>query len=893
MKNFNFFYLIVCYVLGFSFSFAQDLSIKVPLDKRIGEATLIIEGKITGQYAAWNAAHTLIHTYSTVEVYKLFKGDLPATVIIQTLGGQIQNDLLIAEPELQLTTGDAGIFLLHSQKDQLIPVAASQGLIKYDPVSSKLSDGFDLYTNREAVYQLIRQSTDRHYSELKPFPSAYKDHHRSLAAPVISGMSPNPISAGTFDTLTISGNNFGSTYTGSANVQFRNANDGGSSYISTPANHIISWSNTQIQVLVPYNAGTGTISVTNSGNESGVSGSPLTILFSQINIVNSGIYYEPNLVSKNGTGGYRLSYSTSTANNGISFASHTNAKARFESALETWRCNTGFNVLVTGTSAVAEPASDQVFLVTFDNDAAPLPSGVLGRAYSFYSGCGTPLKWFVNDIDLVFRRDGSGITWYFGANAAQQPQNTADFETIALHELGHNHQLGHVISSGAIMHYTVTLGSNNRSLNPSQDIAGGEYVMSHSTAFNSCGQTGMSAYSCAIAPVAAFSGNPASGCSTPLTVEFTDESTFEPTAWQWSFPGGTPSSSAQQNPVITYNNPGNYSVTLKVSNASGSDSLTKVNYIRIAFANAGPDVTICKGDTTQLFASGGTSYSWSPDSGLSDTSIANPKASPDVTTTYVVTVKTNDCTNTDTVTVQVIPELVLTFTTDSVSCYGNEDGSATVNPSGGSGNYGYAWSNGDTTATADSLSGGTYQVTVTDKQNGCTTEGEVNLFEPDSLDVSAANDSTFGCDGMLTAQVNGGTPGYSFLWTTGETTQTIDSLCPGAYLCLVTDANGCMDSAIAIVFPLTGISNKDKAAFRIYPNPSSGHVVLEGFAGTPGVLEIRLYNLLGEQLLTWEKQVTGVWKEQADLSHLPAGAYMLIIKDGTQQHILRLITKKD
>ncbi len=68
-------------------------------------------------------------------------------------------------------------------------------------------------------------------------------------------------------------------------------------------------------------------------------------------------------------------------------------------------------------------------------------------------------------------------------------------------------------------------------------------------------------------------------------------------------------------------------------------------------ANAGNDTTIAKGDSAQLHASGGTTYLWSPTTGLSNPNIANPKASPDTTTKYVVKVTNGTCIGYDTVVV--------------------------------------------------------------------------------------------------------------------------------------------------------------------------------------------------------------------------------------------------
>jgi len=81
------------------------------------------------------------------------------------------------------------------------------------------------------------------------------------------------------------------------------------------------------------------------------------------------------------------------------------------------------------------------------------------------------------------------------------------------------------------------------------------------------------------APISDFSGNPLS-LVRGSTVTFTDQSGYSPTSWQWSFPGGTPASfSGQTPPLITYNTPGTYNVSLTVGNAFGSNSATKNNYV--------------------------------------------------------------------------------------------------------------------------------------------------------------------------------------------------------------------------------------------------------------------------------------------------------------------------
>ncbi len=81
-----------------------------------------------------------------------------------------------------------------------------------------------------------------------------------------------------------------------------------------------------------------------------------------------------------------------------------------------------------------------------------------------------------------------------------------------------------------------------------------------------------------VVPVADFSGTPTSGAA-PLNVTFTDLSTGIPTSWSWDFGDGITSTS--QNPAHAYTTDGQYTVTLIVSNADGSDTATKSNYITV------------------------------------------------------------------------------------------------------------------------------------------------------------------------------------------------------------------------------------------------------------------------------------------------------------------------
>ena len=95
---------------------------------------------------------------------------------------------------------------------------------------------------------------------------------------------------------------------------------------------------------------------------------------------------------------------------------------------------------------------------------------------------------------------------------------------------------------------------------------------------------GSRAYS---APQANFTSNVTSG-EDPLTVNFFDQSSNSPTQWVWSFSGGNPSTSTLENPIVTYDTPGFYTVSLQTSNPAGNDTETKTSYIKI-FPVAAPE----------------------------------------------------------------------------------------------------------------------------------------------------------------------------------------------------------------------------------------------------------------------------------------------------------------
>jgi len=136
------------------------------------------------------------------------------------------------------------------------------------------------------------------------------------------------------------------------------------------------------------------------------------------------------------------------------------------------------------------------------------------------------------------------------------------------------------------------------------------------------------------------------------------------------------------------------------------------------------------------------------------------------------------------------------------SCSDSNDGSATINATGGTGNYTYNWDNGETNATAIMLSGGDHSVTVTDDSNAMITE-MVTIGAPTVLVPSIIFQNDAVCNGEMSGSAelicNGGIPGYSYNWGGGIMGGIQNNLAADNYLVTVTDFNGCTELINVII----------------------------------------------------------------------------------------------
>jgi hypothetical protein len=241
---------------------------------------------------------------------------------------------------------------------------------------------------------------------------------------------------------------------------------------------------------------------------------------------------------------------------------------------------------------------------------------------------------------------------------------------------------------------------------------------------------------------------------------------------------------------------GNYSVTVTDANgntATASSTVTEPTIIDItsSFGSNPLCFGACDG-TLSATANGGTgalTYSWSGlGAGANQTGVCSG--------TYTLTVTdANGCSATNAVTLNNPTQLLVAPSVIDAHC-GLADGSASANATGGTGAISYSWNTTpvQTTATATNIAAGTYNVTATDA-NGCSATGTAtvaNLAGP--VPTATVNSNATGagiCNGSATVTVAGGIAPYSFLWSNGATTATVNNLCAGNACVTVTDASGC------------------------------------------------------------------------------------------------------
>jgi len=329
-------------------------------------------------------------------------------------------------------------------------------------------------------------------------------------------------------------------------------------------------------------------------------------------------------------------------------------------------------------------------------------------------------------------------------------------------------------------------------------------------------------------------------------------------------------------------NAGIYTMTVRDNNACVSDLVVEiVEPLPLQFSAQGNDV-LCFGESSgsvRLTGTGGTlPYRYSFDNVnfiVQDSFINLPAGNYQ----YYIEDK-NGCKESAGITISEPTKLNLALVEAiDLMCFEVPSGSIEVEGSGGTLPYEYSKNGGQTYLNSPlftELAKGNYTILARDF-NGCLAEVTADLKQPADLvgDVMKTDITCFGdSNGVAATLVEGGTLGYSFLWSTGSTASRVEDLGPGNYIVAVTDNNGCQISLSTEIFepPLLEF---DSAMFEN----------VTCYDGMDGSAEVSVTGGLPSYLFNWSNGAT-----DSVLNNIPAGDYSLIVSDSNMCTIDTLLS---
>ncbi len=279
---------------------------------------------------------------------------------------------------------------------------------------------------------------------------------------------------------------------------------------------------------------------------------------------------------------------------------------------------------------------------------------------------------------------------------------------------------------------------------------------------------------------------------------------------------------------------GNYSLTVTSGGMTASSSTTLTQPAQLTLS-LDADQSCEEPFTITATVGGGVmpyKYNWSLPGAGNVPTITVPSGTYCITVVDAVLCGITEC-----ITVEANPPSVEVSVND-VTCPGGTDGSLSASPSGGTPPYTYTWSNGQSGPNIVGLTAGTYTVTLTDA-SGCTDVASGTVTQPPAIMVSitTSGDVCAGdTDATATATATGGTPPFTYSWSTGANGPTITGLGAGTYTVTATDANNCPQTASVTIQNLPSPTVTIQGPNIICGANNSGTLTAVGAGGSPGYL---------------------------------------------------------
>ncbi len=371
--------------------------------------------------------------------------------------------------------------------------------------------------------------------------------------------------------------------------------------------------------------------------------------------------------------------------------------------------------------------------------------------------------------------------------------------------------------------------------------------------------------------------NPACvGDTIKFTVPFQDATYYE-----WGINGGTIVNASNNEFYVVFDSSAIYQVSVFALNQCGqANNIKNVNIKPRPEVIAAPDQTICEGSAVALTANGtgGTNFEWFAN-GNSVGAGSSINITADTSQQYVVSLtSTQGCKDFDTTLLTVHPNPDVQLQASNISCFGLTDGSIIATPADGLAPFNYTWNiAGASGNQIQNLTQGVYSVTLTDA-NGCSSFSSINIIEPAGMALSfATTPVTYGqANGTATANILGGTPPYSFIWSSNpmQTSNPAINLAIGNYQVTVTDSAGCfIIGDIDINYGENGIYVPN--AFS--PNGDGYNDVFDYYAVNLKTAMVRIYNRWGQ--LVFESQNSKInWNGTFNGVPVDVGVYVYTIE---------------
>jgi hypothetical protein len=203
---------------------------------------------------------------------------------------------------------------------------------------------------------------------------------------------------------------------------------------------------------------------------------------------------------------------------------------------------------------------------------------------------------------------------------------------------------------------------------------------------------------------------------------------------------------------------------------------------------------------------------------------------------------------------------------DLAACPDEMDNQVAIELYGSSPPYSFSWSDGNQDSLRTNLSAGTFELTITDV-NECIKFLEIDIPNP-IFEINLIGDSTscaLANDGKVFPNINGGHLPYSFLWSNGDTSQTLENISSGDYTLTITDGMGCVKIDMISIFA--------KEALQIVID--SVQQISESGGGS---IDISVSGLSGNYSFQWYNQ-DSLYQNEEDLTSLEKGSYYLVVTD--------------